>query len=169
MCRSPTWIQELFIWANTVLCSWGKLNGCFTVLIQQKIPSVRSCRRRAVMLAFWEKWCDDWLTQAFLAMFFGFFLGAWWTRKMREYTEKKETCGTICLKYLLFIFNFFFWVRKLPLCQTQWDGTAVLVSGVQESWAWWSLLEEVLTSVEHSLCPVGWNVTPGAWLPRLQK
>ncbi|NXU27877.1 CD151 protein, partial [Thalassarche chlororhynchos] len=30
--------------------------------------------------------------------------------KMREYTEKKETCGTICLKYLLFIFNFFFWL-----------------------------------------------------------
>uniref|UniRef100_A0A8C0EGH9 Tetraspanin n=1 Tax=Bubo bubo TaxID=30461 RepID=A0A8C0EGH9_BUBBB len=29
---------------------------------------------------------------------------------MREYTEKKETCGTICLKYLLFIFNFFFWL-----------------------------------------------------------
>uniref|UniRef100_A0A8B9TU53 CD151 molecule (Raph blood group) n=1 Tax=Anas platyrhynchos TaxID=8839 RepID=A0A8B9TU53_ANAPL len=24
--------------------------------------------------------------------------------------EKKETCGTICLKYLLFIFNFFFWL-----------------------------------------------------------
>jgi len=24
--------------------------------------------------------------------------------------EKKETCGTICLKYLLFSFNFLFWV-----------------------------------------------------------
>lgn len=36
---------------------------------------------------------------------------------MREYTEKKETCGTICLKYLLFIFNFFFWVRSFSLFQ----------------------------------------------------
>ncbi|MGH0174535.1 UNVERIFIED_CONTAM: hypothetical protein FKN15_068373 [Acipenser sinensis] len=31
---------------------------------------------------------------------------------MGEYDEKKETCGTICLKYLLFSFNFFFWVSS---------------------------------------------------------
>ncbi|XP_072374891.1 CD151 antigen-like [Scyliorhinus torazame] len=29
---------------------------------------------------------------------------------MGEYIEKRDTCGTICLKYLLFIFNFFFWL-----------------------------------------------------------
>ncbi|XP_034733457.1 CD151 antigen-like [Etheostoma cragini] len=29
---------------------------------------------------------------------------------MGVYEEKKETCGTICLKYLLFSFNFLFWV-----------------------------------------------------------
>ncbi|XP_041741083.1 CD151 antigen-like [Coregonus clupeaformis] len=26
------------------------------------------------------------------------------------YDEKKETCGTVCLKYLLFTFNFLFWL-----------------------------------------------------------
>ncbi|XP_059831383.1 CD151 antigen-like [Hemitrygon akajei] len=29
---------------------------------------------------------------------------------MGEYVDKRDTCGTICLKYLLFIFNFFFWL-----------------------------------------------------------
>eukprot|EP00062_Callorhinchus_milii_P027079 gi/632989957/ref/XP_007883926.1/ PREDICTED: CD151 antigen [Callorhinchus milii] len=29
--------------------------------------------------------------------------------------EQKETCGTICLKYLLFIFNFFFWLAGLAV------------------------------------------------------
>jgi len=29
---------------------------------------------------------------------------------MGGYEEKKEPCGTVCLKYLLFAFNFFFWV-----------------------------------------------------------
>lgn len=29
---------------------------------------------------------------------------------MGAYEEPKETCGTICLKYLLFAFNFLFWV-----------------------------------------------------------
>lgn len=29
---------------------------------------------------------------------------------MGAYEEPKETCGTICLKYLLFAFNFMFWV-----------------------------------------------------------
>ncbi|XP_017269781.1 CD151 antigen, like [Kryptolebias marmoratus] len=29
---------------------------------------------------------------------------------MGAYEEKKETCGTICLKYLLFTFNFLFWL-----------------------------------------------------------
>ncbi|NWZ36106.1 CD151 protein, partial [Brachypodius atriceps] len=46
--------------------------------------------------------------------------------KMREYTEKKETCGTICLKYLLFIFNFFFWLA----------GGAVMAVGI------WTLAEK---------------------------
>ncbi|XP_074086871.1 CD151 antigen [Macrotis lagotis] len=32
---------------------------------------------------------------------------------MGEYNEKKETCGTICLKYLLFTFNFCFWIAGL--------------------------------------------------------
>lgn len=32
---------------------------------------------------------------------------------MGVYEEKKETCGTICLKYLLFTFNFLFWVSFL--------------------------------------------------------
>ncbi|XP_058608249.1 CD151 antigen, like isoform X3 [Onychostoma macrolepis] len=30
--------------------------------------------------------------------------------------EKNETCGTICLKYLLFTFNFLFWYFVLLLC-----------------------------------------------------
>lgn len=30
--------------------------------------------------------------------------------RMGPYEEPKKTCGTICLKYLLFIFNFMFWV-----------------------------------------------------------
>ncbi|KAK1784939.1 hypothetical protein P4O66_018371 [Electrophorus voltai] len=29
---------------------------------------------------------------------------------MGAYDEKKETCGTVCLKYLLFTFNFLFWL-----------------------------------------------------------
>ncbi|KAG8438028.1 hypothetical protein GDO86_008638 [Hymenochirus boettgeri] len=34
---------------------------------------------------------------------------------MGEYNEKKDTCGTICLKYLLFTFNFFFWLAGLAV------------------------------------------------------
>lgn len=34
---------------------------------------------------------------------------------MGAYEEPKETCGTICLKYLLFAFNFLFWVSLHPL------------------------------------------------------
>lgn len=34
--------------------------------------------------------------------------------RMGVYEEKKETCGTICLKYLLFTFNFLFWVSFTP-------------------------------------------------------
>lgn len=34
--------------------------------------------------------------------------------RMGVYEEKKETCGTICLKYLLFTFNFLFWVSLHP-------------------------------------------------------
>ncbi|XP_044281645.1 CD151 antigen [Varanus komodoensis] len=45
---------------------------------------------------------------------------------MREYGENKETCGTICLKYLLFIFNFFFWLA----------GGAVMAVGI------WTLVEK---------------------------
>ncbi|MGH0164781.1 UNVERIFIED_CONTAM: hypothetical protein FKN15_053310 [Acipenser sinensis] len=45
---------------------------------------------------------------------------------MGEYDEKKETCGTICLKYLLFSFNFFFWLA----------GGAVMAVGV------WTLVEK---------------------------
>nr|XP_020639800.1 CD151 antigen [Pogona vitticeps]XP_020639801.1 CD151 antigen [Pogona vitticeps]XP_020639802.1 CD151 antigen [Pogona vitticeps] len=45
---------------------------------------------------------------------------------MREYNENKETCGTICLKYLLFIFNFFFWLA----------GGAVMAVGI------WTLAEK---------------------------
>ncbi|RXM30032.1 CD151 antigen [Acipenser ruthenus] len=44
---------------------------------------------------------------------------------MGEYDEK-ETCGTICLKYLLFSFNFFFWLA----------GGAVMAVGV------WTLVEK---------------------------
>ncbi|XP_075610977.1 CD151 antigen isoform X2 [Balearica regulorum gibbericeps] len=51
---------------------------------------------------------------------------------MREYTEKKETCGTICLKYLLFIFNFFF----LASFSTQLAGGAVMAVGT------WTLAEK---------------------------
>lgn len=46
--------------------------------------------------------------------------------KMNEYKEKQETCGTICLKYLLFIFNFFFWLA----------GGAVMAVGI------WTLVEK---------------------------
>uniref|UniRef100_A0A8C4RWW5 Tetraspanin n=1 Tax=Erpetoichthys calabaricus TaxID=27687 RepID=A0A8C4RWW5_ERPCA len=45
---------------------------------------------------------------------------------MGEYDEKKETCGTICLKYLLFTFNFFFWLA----------GGAVMAVGI------WTLVEK---------------------------
>ncbi|XP_053576180.1 CD151 antigen [Bombina bombina] len=45
---------------------------------------------------------------------------------MGEYNEKKETCGTICLKYLLFTFNFFFWLA----------GLAVMAVGV------WTLIQK---------------------------
>lgn len=30
---------------------------------------------------------------------------------MGEFNEKKATCGTVCLKYLLFTYNCCFWVR----------------------------------------------------------
>ncbi|XP_069037708.1 CD151 antigen [Lepisosteus oculatus] len=45
---------------------------------------------------------------------------------MGAYDEKKETCGTICLKYLLFTFNFLFWLA----------GGAVMAVGV------WTLVEK---------------------------
>ncbi|KPP74113.1 CD151 antigen-like [Scleropages formosus] len=45
---------------------------------------------------------------------------------MGAYDEKKETCGTICLKYLLFTFNFLFWLA----------GGAVMAVGI------WTLVEK---------------------------
>ncbi|CAG5859683.1 unnamed protein product [Menidia menidia] len=45
---------------------------------------------------------------------------------MGAYEEKKETCGTICLKYLLFTFNFLFWLA----------GGVVMAVGV------WTLVEK---------------------------
>ncbi|XP_078076489.1 CD151 antigen-like [Mustelus asterias] len=45
---------------------------------------------------------------------------------MGEYIEKRDTCGTICLKYLLFIFNFFFWLA----------GGVVMAVGI------WTLVEK---------------------------
>lgn len=37
--------------------------------------------------------------------------------RMGEFSDKNATCGTICLKYLLFAFNCCFWVRDiLPPC-----------------------------------------------------
>ncbi|MBN3317035.1 CD151 protein, partial [Atractosteus spatula] len=45
---------------------------------------------------------------------------------MGAYDERKETCGTICLKYLLFTFNFLFWLA----------GGAVMAVGV------WTLVEK---------------------------
>lgn len=45
---------------------------------------------------------------------------------MGVYEEKKETCGTICLKYLLFSFNFLFWLA----------GGVVMAVGV------WALVEK---------------------------
>ncbi|XP_036391059.1 CD151 antigen isoform X1 [Megalops cyprinoides] len=45
---------------------------------------------------------------------------------MGVYDEKKETCGTICLKYLLFTFNFLFWLA----------GGAVMAVGI------WTLVEK---------------------------
>lgn len=45
---------------------------------------------------------------------------------MGVYEEKKETCGTICLKYLLITFNFLFWLA----------GGVVMAVGV------WTLLEK---------------------------
>ncbi|KAJ8247457.1 hypothetical protein GJAV_G00246660 [Gymnothorax javanicus] len=46
--------------------------------------------------------------------------------RMGAYDEKKETCGTICLKYLLFSFNFLFWLA----------GGAVMAVGI------WTLVEK---------------------------
>ncbi|KAK5606454.1 Mitogen-activated protein kinase kinase kinase kinase 4 [Crenichthys baileyi] len=45
---------------------------------------------------------------------------------MGAYEEKKETCGTVCLKYLLFSFNFLFWLA----------GGVVMAVGV------WTLVEK---------------------------
>ncbi|XP_065126051.1 CD151 antigen, like [Paramisgurnus dabryanus] len=45
---------------------------------------------------------------------------------MRPNEEKKEKCGTICLKYLLFTFNFLFWLA----------GGAVMAVGI------WTLIEK---------------------------
>ncbi|XP_056269409.1 CD151 antigen-like isoform X2 [Pseudoliparis swirei] len=45
---------------------------------------------------------------------------------MGGYEEKKEPCGTVCLKYLLFAFNFFFWLA----------GGAVMAVGI------WTLVEK---------------------------
>ncbi|XP_076848499.1 CD151 antigen-like [Brachyhypopomus gauderio] len=45
---------------------------------------------------------------------------------MGVYEEKKETCGTVCLKYLLFTFNFLFWLA----------GGAVMAVGI------WTLTEK---------------------------
>uniref|UniRef100_A0A3Q1GMK1 Tetraspanin n=1 Tax=Acanthochromis polyacanthus TaxID=80966 RepID=A0A3Q1GMK1_9TELE len=45
---------------------------------------------------------------------------------MGAYEEKKETCGTVCLKYLLFTFNFLFWLA----------GGVVMAVGV------WTLVEK---------------------------
>ncbi|TWW67739.1 CD151 antigen GP27 [Takifugu flavidus] len=45
---------------------------------------------------------------------------------MGAYKEPKETCGTICLKYLLFAFNFMFWLA----------GGVVMAVGV------WTLIEK---------------------------
>lgn len=45
---------------------------------------------------------------------------------MGAYEEKKETCGTICLKYLLFTFNFLFWLA----------GGAVMAVGI------WTIAEK---------------------------
>lgn len=45
---------------------------------------------------------------------------------MESHREKKNTCGTICLKYLLFLFNIFFWV----------GGGVVLAVGV------WTLVDK---------------------------
>uniref|UniRef100_A0AAV2MIX6 Tetraspanin n=1 Tax=Knipowitschia caucasica TaxID=637954 RepID=A0AAV2MIX6_KNICA len=46
--------------------------------------------------------------------------------RMGVYEEKKETCGTICLKYLLITFNFLFWLA----------GGVVMAVGI------WTLLEK---------------------------
>ncbi|KAL1256517.1 hypothetical protein QQF64_012062, partial [Cirrhinus molitorella] len=46
--------------------------------------------------------------------------------KMGANKEKNETCGTICLKYLLFTFNFLFWLA----------GGAVMAVGI------WTLVEK---------------------------
>lgn len=35
--------------------------------------------------------------------------------RMGVTTEKKDRCGTVCLKYLLFMFNFLFWVSSWGL------------------------------------------------------
>ncbi|XP_062327131.1 CD151 antigen-like isoform X1 [Osmerus eperlanus] len=47
-------------------------------------------------------------------------------KTMGVYDEKKETCGTICLKYLLFTFNFLFWLA----------GGVVMAVGI------WTLVEK---------------------------
>uniref|UniRef100_A0A8C9NVU0 Tetraspanin n=1 Tax=Spermophilus dauricus TaxID=99837 RepID=A0A8C9NVU0_SPEDA len=41
---------------------------------------------------------------------------------MGEFNEKKATCGTVCLKYLLFTYNCCFWVSWVPCCppSTPW-------------------------------------------------
>lgn len=39
---------------------------------------------------------------------------------MGAHEEATETCGTICLKYLLFAFNFMFWV-SLPSAVVEGD------------------------------------------------
>lgn len=38
--------------------------------------------------------------------------------KMGEFNEKKATCGTVCLKYLLFTYNCCFWVSRGAMLPT---------------------------------------------------
>lgn len=66
---------------------------------------------------------------------------------MGAYEEKKETCGTICLKYLLFTFNFLFWVS---LCSEL------------------SLVDEVLVSVLSAVATLAWVFPNNAGIRTLQ-
>lgn len=73
--------------------------------------------------------------------------------RMGEFSDKNATCGTICLKYLLFAFNCCFWVRDIspPCLGVSWpssppqpcspalEASSLVTTLITHSWLAWPL------------------------------